>query len=261
LTEYERTTLFVNDTTGSVLEVPIVTGDRCVGTLTYYSRAVNAFHDRHVRVGLYLANLAALSIERARVHAALEEQAITDGLTGLLNHRAVQDRLEAEISRANREGRPLAVLMIDIDQFKQINDTHGHLTGDRTLQEVSKCLRRSVRLSDHVGRYGGDEFLIVLPGAEQGEALIAAERILRNTSLARVMAGDELVDIQLSVGVAIYPMDGSDSPSLIAAADHSMYAAKQLHASQPPRVLPIETARPKRLANTGAGALGRPIPL
>lgn len=261
LTEHERTTLFVKDTTGSVLIVPIVTGDRCVGTLTYYSRAVNAFHDHHVRVGLYLANLAALSIERARVHAALEEQAITDGLTGLLNHRAVQERLEAEISRANREGRPLAVLMIDVDQFKQINDAHGHLTGDHTLQEVSKCLLRSVRISDHVGRYGGDEFLIVLPGAEQGEALIAAERILRNTSLARVMAGDELIDIQLSVGVAIYPLDGSDSTSLIAAADHSMYAAKQLHASQPPRVLPIESARPKRLANTGTGSLGRPIPL
>ena len=261
LTDYERNVLFINDATGTVLIVPIVTGDRCVGTLTYYSRSINAFHDRHIRVGLYLANLAALSIERARVHAALEEQAITDGLTGLLNHRAVQDRLEAEISRSNREGRPLAVLMIDVDQFKLINDAHGHLIGDRTLQEVSKCLRRSVRISDHIGRYGGDEFLIVLPGAEQAEALIAAERILQNASLARVLIGDELIEIQLSVGVAIYPLDGSDSTSLIAAADHSMYAAKQLHASQPPRLLSIEAARPKKHASAGASALSRPVPL
>lgn len=268
LTAYERDALFVKDKTGSALIVPIASGGECAGTLTFYSRAVNAFNDRHMRLGLNLANQASLAIERARVHEALGEQAATDGLTGLLNHRAVQDRIGAEISRANREDKAVAVLMVDVDSFKQINDCYGHLAGDRTLQEVSKCLRRAVRGTDHVGRYGGDEFLIVLPGAEAIEALVAAERIIHGAELARVTIDSNPVDIQLSVGFAVYPVDGSDPATLIAAADRSMYAAKHFHSAVPRSIMssghePPKPWRPRpgKRTNVDAQALGRRLPL
>ena len=191
-----------------------------------YSRAVNAFGDRDKRLGLNLANQAAIAIERARIHEVLEEQAVTDGLTGLLNHRALHERLNIEITRANREKRPVAALMIDVDSFKEINDAFGHVAGDKVLQEIARMLRRSVRATDHVGRYGGDEFMIILPGAEASEALTAAERLVRNAEAAEARIGSASLRLKLSVGFAVYPTDANDPAGLIAAADRSMYSAK-----------------------------------
>jgi len=236
LTDYERDVLFIKDKTGSGLIVPIVSGAECFGTLTFYSRAVHAFNERHIRLGVSLANHAALAIDRARIHAALEAQALTDGLTGLWNHRALQERLEVEIARAKRDRKPVAVLMIDVDAFKEINDSFGHITGDQVLQEVAETLQQSVRATDHVGRYGGDEFMIVLPGADASEALTAAERMIQHAALSEVMVGSASVRIQLSVGFAVYPNDGVDPSALIAKADDSMYSAKQ-NADLKPRAI------------------------
>jgi diguanylate cyclase (GGDEF)-like protein len=233
LTDYEREILFVKAGTGSGLIVPVVSIAQCVGTLTFYSRTANAFSDRHKRLGLNLANQAAIAIERARIHEVLEEQALTDGLTGLLNHRALHERLDVEITRANREKRPVAALMIDVDSFKEINDAFGHIAGDNVLQEVARTLRRSVRATDHVGRYGGDEFMIILPGAEASEALTAAERLVRLAEATEARIGSTSLRLKLSVGFAVYPLDANDSAGLIAAADRSMYSAKRFDDAGP----------------------------
>ena len=268
LTDYERDVLFVKDKTGTALIVPIASAGQSFGTLTFYSRSVNAFGERHVRHGLNLANQAALAIERARVHERLEEQAVTDGLTGLLNHRALQERLNVEISRANREEKPLAVLMIDVDSFKEINDAFGHVAGDEVLREVSRTLRGCVRSTDYVGRYGGDEFMIILPGADAADALIAAERMIRRAESTTVDAGAATLRIQFSVGFAVYPGDGIDPSGLITAADHSMYSAKHFRAAEPRPIssTPLHRSRPQphrdgRTDAIGAQALGRRRPL
>ncbi|MGI8477548.1 MAG: GAF domain-containing protein, partial [Thermomicrobiales bacterium] len=183
LTEPELETLFLGDGTASALAIPIIAGRESVGVLSFYSRTPRAFTSASIRLGLDLANQAALAIERARLHETLERRAHTDGLTGLLNHRAVQERLDQEIARAVRGGRRVAVLMIDLNRFKEVNDLHGHLVGDRVLRATALSLCSATRASDHVGRYGGDEFLVILPDADGAEAEVVADRILESAAL------------------------------------------------------------------------------
>ena len=128
-----------------------------------------------------LASQGAIAIERFRMHAALKEQANTDGLTGLLNHRAIQERLDVELARAQRADQSVAVLMVDLNRFKHVNDTHGHQIGDRVLQRIAQVLKSTLREYDEVGRYGGDEFLVILPEAGATEATEIANRILHAT--------------------------------------------------------------------------------
>jgi diguanylate cyclase (GGDEF)-like protein len=227
LTEYEREHLF-DDGTQSGFAVPILLDDRCLGVFSLYSRQPAAFSPRVVALGRDLAGQAALAIERAHLHAALEARARTDGLTGVLNRGAIEEALDTELSRARRSGLPLAVLVVDLDGFKHVNDRHGHLAGDRVLQQVAAILTNGVRESDHVGRYGGDEFLVLLPDADETGAHAAIARIRAAMEAARVPVEteDEPLPIQFSVGHAIYPDDGSTHEELIAVADEAMYAAK-----------------------------------
>jgi diguanylate cyclase (GGDEF)-like protein len=122
----------------------------------------------------------------------------------------------------------MAVLVIDLDGFKQVNDLDGHLVGDRVLQHTADLLEDSVRESDHVGRYGGDEFLVVLPNADEDGAIATAERILIAAASARIATDsrDTWLPVRLSIGYAVYPQDGSDHEEIIAAADRAMYAVK-----------------------------------
>jgi diguanylate cyclase (GGDEF)-like protein len=227
LTPYERDHLF-DDGTRSGFAVPIVLDDRCLGVFSLYSRQPGAFSARAVALGHDLAGQAALAIERARLHATLEARARTDGLTGVLNRGAIEETLDTELSRSRRSGLSLAVLVVDLDGFKHVNDRHGHLAGDRVLQEVAAILAHGVREGDHIGRYGGDEFLVVLPDTDEAGARAAIARILAATEGARVgvEAEDEPLPIRFSIGHAIYPDDGSSHEELIATADEAMYAAK-----------------------------------
>jgi diguanylate cyclase (GGDEF)-like protein len=227
LTQYERDHLF-DDGTLSGFAVPIVLDDRCLGVLSLYSRQPGAFSARAVALGQDLAGQAALAIERARLHATVEARARTDGLTGVLNRGAIEEALDAELTRARRTGLPLAVLVVDLDGFKHVNDRHGHLAGDRVLQEVAALLAGGVREGDHVGRYGGDEFLVVLPDADERGARAVIARIRAATAVARVPVESEAepLPIRFSIGHAVYPDGGSSHDELIAAADEAMYAAK-----------------------------------
>jgi diguanylate cyclase (GGDEF)-like protein len=232
LISLERESLF-DDRHNSLLVVPMVVDDRAVGVVCYYATSRRGFSDASVRLGSELASHAAIAIERARLHAALREQANTDGLTGVLNHRAIQERLDAELARAHRDEGTVAVLMIDLNRFKYVNDTFGHQAGDIVLQRAAAVLRGAVRAYDVVGRYGGDEFMVILPGADMVEGMSVAERIIRDTAAVRLASPLTGMSISISVGLAVFPSQASTRQELIDLADQEMYRVKQ-HRSRDP---------------------------
>ena len=184
----------------------------------------------------------------AAANARLETQAGTDPLTGLLNHRAFHARLDEEIARAARSGRPLALLMVDLDDFRTINNTHGHQAGDRVLVAIAATLRGSLRAGDSAGRYGGDEFVAILPEADLTEALAVAERVRAAIAASAVSAGDATIRITTSLGVAALPRHAQARDALIAAADRAAYASKDAGKDRvrpcgdPPRLVPASSS-------------------
>ena len=162
----------------------------------------------------------------AAANARLETLASTDPLTGLLNHRAFHARLDEEIARAARGGQPLALLLVDLDDFRAINNTHGHQAGDRALAAIAAALRGSLRAGDSAGRLGGDEFAALLPAADLPEALAVAERARAAIAGSALPAGDATIHATTSLGVAVLPRHARTRDALIAAADQAAYAAK-----------------------------------
>jgi two-component system, cell cycle response regulator len=158
----------------------------------------------------------------------LRKLSITDGLTGLFNHRHMHEQLHEEFERSRRSEDPIAVLMMDLDRFKQVNDTYGHPTGDVILYETARILRDSAREIDMIGRYGGEEFMAILPGTDESEAARFAERVRQR--VADHVYRDESTEVQMttSAGVASYPGASVDAPDdLIKFADQALYQAKE----------------------------------
>ena len=164
--------------------------------------------------------------ERKRTEEALAHQALHDGLTGLPNRVLLQDRLAQAIRMSERDGRPFALCVIDLDRFKDVNDSLGHLAGDELLQEVAFRLRQTLRASDTVARLGGDEFALVLPDADTGAAMHAAEKVVEALAASLLLEGHE-VAVGASCGIALYPEHGGDADALLRKADVAMYVAKQ----------------------------------
>ena len=154
---------------------------------------------------------------------------VTDGLTGLYNHRFFHDRLEEETERARRYKTPLSVVLYDIDDFKVYNDTNGHIAGDVLLLEAAKLIRKTVRRSDIPSRYGGDEMGIILPHTDKAGAYIISDRI-RERVYNHHFPNQEILplgQVSMSGGVATFPMDAADKTTLIEAADHALYQSKE----------------------------------
>jgi diguanylate cyclase (GGDEF)-like protein len=168
------------------------------------------------------AQQTGLAFEQAQLRRT-RELAATDSLTGLANHRAFRDQLDARLSEARRHGASFAILFCDLDRFKQVNDRHGHAVGDLVLHRVAAAVRSTARVEDVVGRYGGDELALLLPGTGRFGALDLARRLRE-----AVREAGSGMDIDLTVGVAIFPDDAGDLESLIARADAAMYAGKRL---------------------------------
>jgi diguanylate cyclase (GGDEF)-like protein len=199
--------------------------DTCVGILVTVAAAVSP-------VLLAIALPPVILLQRSLMHAQLQAAARTDAKTGLLNATAWQREADSEISRANRNNEPISVLLLDVDHFKRINDGHGHLAGDDVLRSLAAELRQQVRETDIVGRFGGEEFVVLLPKADEAEACRIAERLRRSAGVVSVLAGDTAVGVTVSVGVAA---SGPRKPAntvdhdlfeLLATADLALYRAK-----------------------------------
>jgi len=166
--------------------------------------------------------------DRKTLENELEEMATRDPLTGLFNRREMSRLLEEELDRARRYQRPMAVLWVDFDHFKDVNDTFGHAAGDSVLRSISRLLLGSVRSVDAIGRFGGEEFVIVLPEMDLEEARDTAERLRRKVAeKPQPLGNGQEVPLTISVGVAVYPDHGQTASTLCAAADKAMYLAKQ----------------------------------
>jgi diguanylate cyclase (GGDEF)-like protein len=157
---------------------------------------------------------------------ALRHQATRDALTGLWNRGLVLDGLARELHRAEREERALSIVIADLDHFKKVNDTHGHPAGDAVLREAADRFRAALRGYDLIGRYGGEEFLIVLPGCGEARAGQVAERLRQSLAARPIEAGGALIEVTASLGVACASAPGADSVALVKAADQALYRAK-----------------------------------
>ena len=212
--------------TDSYLAVPLSAGGRRLGVVSLTDRADNCpFTRRDLAAVRLLSMSAALALNREAMVAEVAElrrMATVDPVTGLYTRRYFETRLEAEVQRASRQRQDLAVLMLDIDDFKRINDTWGHIEGDRVLQEVAELLRTRVRVFDVCARFGGEEFVIVMPGAARQIAVRVAERIRREVKARTSHAG---VKITISVGVGM--LGRLTTPTaLLESADRALIAAK-----------------------------------
>ncbi len=209
----------------SALSVPLTGQDNTVGVLSLYRADSDAFAPDHLRILSGISSKIGLSFENALKYRALEESATTDYLTGLNNTRGLFDRLNQELLRRESEQSPLTVMVCDLDRFKEVNDRFGHSAGNRVLQAFAKGLTRINRDQDVTARFGGDEFVLVLPGME---AEAVGDKILALSALAsevgRMVCGENI--ISASVGVASRPDDGVTADELLAEADRRMYANK-----------------------------------
>jgi GGDEF domain-containing protein len=246
----------------SYLNVPLVFGDQSFGVMVLVeTETERCWSDEEVALARALGEQAAVAIEHARLYRRVQDQAITDGLTGLFNHRYFYERLEQEIARARRYGTPVSLLMIDLDDFKAFNDRHGHLAGDAVLRDMAEVLGSELRVKlDIAARYGGEEFAVILPNtpmlavpetqmemdlagklAKAGDADAppapghrhgaeeVGERIRRRVAATHFVAADgkKLSTLTVSIGVAVFPHKISTPEDLVGNADAALYKAKR----------------------------------
>ncbi|HUV97546.1 MAG TPA: HD domain-containing phosphohydrolase [Acidobacteriaceae bacterium] len=229
----------------SALVVPLEGVTGLVGVLALYQAEPDAFTSDHLRVLQVITSRVALFIENALKYREAESSATIDYLTGMANARALSMHLEQELARCKRESGSIAVMVCDLNGFKQINDRYGHLAGDKVLKIFGNLLREACRQDDYTARMGGDEFVIIAPGMPPN---LVSERAALLTKLAQ-RAGSEVCGrdfLSLSMGAAFYPQDGTETEQLLAEADRKMYAAKQ-HFYKDSEALPMSI--PKRTAH------------
>jgi diguanylate cyclase (GGDEF)-like protein len=219
--------------TSSFVSVPLKIENHVVGVMNFADKATGVFFDDvDLRLAQTCASHAAIVLDRKELcenTAKLKRQAITDHLSGLLNRGGILGRLREELSRSHRFSKTMSLVMLDIDGFKKINDIHGHATGDRVLRRVSEIILGAVRSIDISGRYGGDEFLVLLPETDMFFATHMAERVrsdIAQTDLSQELPDRIVKNITVSIGIATYPSHGTSPEVLIDHADEALYRAK-----------------------------------
>jgi diguanylate cyclase (GGDEF)-like protein len=227
----------------SIAMAPLRLGNRCLGVISAQSYSERAYDESNVRLLAAIAEQMALAVQNARMFADAEQRADRDPLTGVYHHRYLKTRLEEEVKRAARTGATFAMLMLDIDRFKLVNDNFGHPAGDEALRVLTAVLVATCRASDVVGRYGGDEFLTILTDTDEAHALTVAERIRHDLAVAVLEFEGARIPLTASIGVAEYPRDGRTASDLIATADAALYQSKRsgvpVGGPRTPAALPI----------------------
>lgn len=210
----------------SILAVPIKLGDKVIGMLSSQSYQPSAYTTEDQSLLEMLASYAAIGLDNARLFSEVQKLAITDSLTGIYNRRHLIESGQREFSRSRRFQRPLSVILLDIDRFKVVNDTYGHPVGDQVLQVLTRRIQTMIREIDILGRYGGEEFIIVLPETQRDAAAIVAERLRMCAGNIPIQTSRGNVVITLSLGIAEDSYEVTDFEALVARADEAMYAAK-----------------------------------
>ncbi|MEP7360632.1 MAG: diguanylate cyclase [Chloroflexota bacterium] len=213
----------------TLMLLPLTAGGRTIGLVELFAvnqpRTLNASQLHSLDA---MASLTATGLERVRLVEQLRAAADTDSVTGVHNHRYLQERLHQEIARAVRRHSQLAVLMMDLDKFKQVNDRYGHADGDGVLHNIGATILAEVRGNDVVARYGGDEFMVLMPDTTAEQAQMVAQRIVRGILNRRHALSDGAqVSVGVSAGLAMFPADGRTTAQLLATADAAMYGAKR----------------------------------
>jgi diguanylate cyclase (GGDEF)-like protein len=220
----------------SALVCPLLCGERCLGTLAVYHTEVGFFLDDHRRLLDRVAEQAQAAIHNALMFEQTQEDSLTDALTSLPNNRFLFMHLPRELARAGRLGADVALMLMDVDGFKEINDTHGHHVGDRALVEIARTLRTGIRPYDICFRYAGDEFIVVLPGCSYDEAEAKGLELQRSIGDMSFEARPGTpVQLGISVGIAVFSRDGESYETLLATADTRMYQDKAGRKRRPSR--------------------------
>jgi diguanylate cyclase (GGDEF)-like protein len=213
---------------GSIIGIPLKTGDTVVGVLNMARSSVGGFSPSELRLLSLLSDQAAVAISNANLHQMISRQAYSDTLTGLPNRRALDERLEEEVQSARRNNYSFAVVMMDLDGFKDVNDTYGHSVGDDVLRLVFNQMARGVRNTDFLARYGGDELTLILTQSDMSSARIVTDKIIEGMKKLKYTLPDRRkLKLGISGGIAIYPVHARNGSDLLRAADTALYHAKK----------------------------------
>jgi diguanylate cyclase (GGDEF)-like protein len=213
---------------GSIIGIPLKVGDTVVGVMNLSRSTVGGFSSSELRLLSLLSDQAAVAISNASLHQMISRQAYSDTLTGLPNRRALDERLEEEVASARRNGYSFAVVMMDLDGFKAVNDTYGHSVGDDVLRLVFGQMARGVRTTDFLARYGGDELTLILSQTEMSSVQVVAEKITEGMKKFKYRLPDgKRLNLGISGGIALYPVHAHSGPDLLRAADAALYRAKK----------------------------------
>jgi diguanylate cyclase (GGDEF)-like protein len=223
--------LFANapkDWSGSIIGIPLKVGTSVVGVMNMARSIIGGFSGSELRLLGLLADQAAVAISNANLHQMISRQAFSDTLTGLPNRRALDERLEEEVLSARRNNYSFAVVMMDLDGFKEVNDKYGHPIGDDVLRMVFNQMARGVRNTDFLARYGGDELTLILTQSDISSAKIVTDKILEGMGYLKYAIPDKKkLNLGISGGMALFPIHARNGPDLLRAADAALYQAKK----------------------------------
>ncbi len=212
--------------TRSIISVPLKSKHRVLAVIQLINCSVESFGEGEMFFLHALCDYAAIAIDNARAVEKIQELTITDDCTGLYNARHLYKTLESEVYRSQRFGYNFTVIFLDLDHFKQVNDKHGHLVGSRLLNDFGYRIKSHLRLIDYAFRYGGDEFVILLPQTSKEQSLVVAKRIRDVIRKDDFVIDDLALPIRASIGVATFPEDAKSAHEIIRQADEMMYSVK-----------------------------------
>jgi diguanylate cyclase (GGDEF)-like protein len=214
----------------AMVSIPLVADETLIGAISLYSSEIPSYQDEHLRLLETISRIAADAINKSLEYAVTENHALTDPMTGLPNARSLQMQFEKEVKRAGRTEGSFQLLVLDLDGFKTVNDTHGHKAGDKMLKEIGVVIKDQLREYDFLARYGGDEFIAVVPDTDSTDVLELVRRIEEAVRAFSLSVGEgETATVGVSIGAACYPIHGETFDQIITSADKAMYLTKSFH--------------------------------